>query len=289
MNISFEYYQTFCVVAESKSITEAAKKLNISQPAITKTIKILETEIESILFFRNHNGMTLTTEGEKLYTYIKPIMLQLFDTKNIMNEIVKNGKTFIKIGTSITILRSFLINYIKGFMIDHPNVHISVEDNTNNNLINKIKEGSIDIAIIISNVNYIKKYSNITRYKIKDLHYSFFSSEEYLKKVGKPISIKKIKNEKFIINYNTTQINECLSKYGLNNYISVASNSFITDFIERGLGIGLVIKEFASSIANIYEIEIIEPLPNAELIAITNSNKYHNISLSHFLNGLLKK
>ena len=133
MNISFEYYRAFCVVAESKSITEAAKRMNISQPAITKTIKILESEIDSTLFFRNHSGMTLTPEGEKLYSYIKPIILQLDETKNMMSEIISNGKTTIRIGTSTTILRSFLIEYIKKYTEDHPNVHISIEDITNNN------------------------------------------------------------------------------------------------------------------------------------------------------------
>ena len=113
MNISYEYYKTFCIVAESKSITEAAKRLNISQPAITKTIKLLESELNSVLFYRKHSGMSLTLEGERLYSYIKPIILQLDDTKNIMNEIVNKGKTNIRIGTSITVLRSFLIKYIK--------------------------------------------------------------------------------------------------------------------------------------------------------------------------------
>ena len=163
MNISFEYYRAFCFVAESKSITEAAKRMNISQPAITKTIKILESEIDSTLFFRNHSGMTLTPEGEKLYAYIKPIILQLDETKNMMSEIINNGKTTIRIGTSTTILRAFLIEYIKNYTEEHPNVHISIEDNTNNNLITKIKEGSIDIAVIISNPNYTNKYSDIKK------------------------------------------------------------------------------------------------------------------------------
>ena len=136
MNISFEYYRSFCFVAESKSITEAAKRMNISQPAITKTIKILESEIDSTLFYRNHNGMVLTPEGEKLYAYIKPIILQLDETKNMMSEIISNGKTNIRIGTSITVLRSFLIEHIKKYTKEHPNVHISVEDNTNNNSTN---------------------------------------------------------------------------------------------------------------------------------------------------------
>ena len=96
MNISFEYYRAFCFVAESKSITEAAKRMNISQPAITKTIKILESEIDSTLFYRNHNGMSLTPEGEKLYTYIKPISASEAKRKYGININTKEGIEIIK-------------------------------------------------------------------------------------------------------------------------------------------------------------------------------------------------
>lgn len=286
MNISYEYYKTFCIVAESKSITEAAKRLNISQPAITKTIKLLESELNSVLFYRRHSGMSLTLEGERLYSYIKPIILQLDDTKNIMNEIVNKGKTNIRIGTSITVLRSFLIKYIKKYMLEHPNVHIYVEDNTNNNLITKIKEGAIDLAVIISNTNYSKKYVDIKRRKIKDLNYAFFTSYEYFSDIDSPISVKKIKNKNFIININTTELNRFHDKYNLYNYLSVASNSFILDFIKNGIGIGLAIKEFAENQEGIHEIKLKEELPKAELVVLTNSNKYHNIAISHFINGL---
>ncbi len=288
MNISFEYYRAFCSVAESKSITEAAKRLNISQPAITKTIKILESEIDSTLFYRTHSGMSLTPEGEKLYAYIKPIILQLDETKNMMSEIISNGKTNIRIGTSITILRSFLIEYIKGYTKEHPNVHIYIEDNTNNNLITKIKEGSLDIAIIISNPNYTNKYCDIRRYKLKDLSYAFFCSKEYLPEKDRVINIKDIKDKNFITNRNTTELNKFLKKHELNNFLSVSSNSFIVDFIKSGIGIGLAIKEFASKIEEIYEIKIKEELPKAELVAITNGNKYHNITISYFINGLIE-
>lgn len=289
MNISFEYYRVFCTVSECKSITNASKKLNISQPAITKTIKILESEINSTLFYRTHNGMTLTSEGEKLYAYIKPIILQLDETKNMMSEIITNGKTNIRIGTSITVLRFFLIDFIKDYMEEHPNVLINVEDNTNNNLITKIKEGSIDIAVITSTANYTNKYTDIRRYKIKDLNYGFFCSKDYLPKNETPINIKKIKNKNFIINKNTTELNKFHQKHELNNFLSVASNSLIIDFIKKGVGLGLVIKEFTSNIEGLHEIKIKEELPKAELVALTNGNKYHNIAVSHFINELTTK
>ena len=289
MNISFEYYKTFCMVAESKSITEAANKLKISQPAITKTIKILETEIGSSLFNRYHNGIKLTNEGERLYAYIKPLILQLDETKNVMDEIISDGKMNIRIGTSITVLRMFLIEYIKKYTFEHPNVHIYVEDNTNNNLITKIKEGSIDIAIIISSYNYVNKYSNITRYRIKDLTYGLFCSDDYLEDFNRVINVNEIKNKNFIINVNTTEINRFYKSYELYNFLSVVSNSFIIDFVKAGVGIGMVIRDFGNKIDGIHEIKVKEELPKSELVALTNNNKYHSIAISYFLKGLLEK
>lgn len=289
MNISFEYYKTFCIVAESKSITEAGEKLMISQPAITKTIKILENEIGSSLFNRSHNGIKLTSEGERLYAYVKPLILQLDETKNVIDEIISDGKMNIRIGTSITVLRMFLIEYIKKYTEDHPNVHIYVEDNTNNNLITKIKEGAIDIAIIISSYNYVNKYSNITRYKIKDLTYGLFCSDNYMENINKTISVQEIRDKNFIINVNTTEINKFYQNHKLNNFLSVVSNSFINDFVKAGVGIGMVIREFGKNIEGIHEIKIKEELPKSELVALTNNNKYHSIAISYFLNGLIEK
>ena len=63
MNINFEYYKVFYYVAKNKNITKTANDLMISQPAISKTIKILEEQIGCSLFTRNKSGVFLTEEG----------------------------------------------------------------------------------------------------------------------------------------------------------------------------------------------------------------------------------
>lgn len=60
MNINFELYRNFYVVANCISITEAARRLNISQPAVTKSIKNLENQLNGTLFIRNKKGIRLT-------------------------------------------------------------------------------------------------------------------------------------------------------------------------------------------------------------------------------------
>ena len=71
MNIDFELYRIFYTVANHKNITKASEELNISQPAISKSIKNLENQLGGQLFVRTKRGVTLTEEGKEFYNYIK--------------------------------------------------------------------------------------------------------------------------------------------------------------------------------------------------------------------------
>lgn len=69
--INLNLYRVFYYVAKEQSITKAAKKLYISQPAISKSLKKLEEEMNVSLFYRNLNGVELTEAGKILYFYIE--------------------------------------------------------------------------------------------------------------------------------------------------------------------------------------------------------------------------
>ena len=70
-NINLNLYRIFYCVAKEKSITKASKKLFISQPAISKSLKKLESDLNTVLFIRNLNGVSLTDQGKVLYFYIE--------------------------------------------------------------------------------------------------------------------------------------------------------------------------------------------------------------------------
>ena len=90
-NINFELYKVFCEVANEKSISKAAEKLLISQPAVTQSIKTLEDQLGGKLFIRTPKGVILTNEGEELYKYIS-IRLMLNILGNVL--IYNDGYTF---------------------------------------------------------------------------------------------------------------------------------------------------------------------------------------------------
>lgn len=71
MNINLEYYKIFYEVAKEQNITKASENLNISQPAISKTIKLLEEKLGGTLFVRTKKALFLPKK-EKNFTVILP-------------------------------------------------------------------------------------------------------------------------------------------------------------------------------------------------------------------------
>ena len=72
MDASFDYYKAFYYVAKYSNFTRAAGAMLSSQPAVTRSIQNLESELGCRLFIRSRHGVTLTPEGKLLYRYVAP-------------------------------------------------------------------------------------------------------------------------------------------------------------------------------------------------------------------------
>ena len=73
-------------VAETGNITEAAKRLFISQPSLTNAIRELETEMQVTIFKRTNKGVTISNEGDMFLSYAR----QVLEQANLLEEKFKN-------------------------------------------------------------------------------------------------------------------------------------------------------------------------------------------------------
>ena len=295
MNINYELYKTFDIVANCSTITEAAKKLNISQPAVTKAIKNLECQLNGSLFIRNKSGIKLTENGKKFYNYIKPALAQIADAEKRFNNICKIDIGEIKIGTSNTILKYFLMNYLKIYSATFPNINILIEESYTPNLINMVKNGNIDIAIIYANEND-QKLDGLKIYQLKKLHYCLIGNKKYKKYYNKKIHFNEIKNESLILNsinpIQTSLLNNNKSEnVRYNAHINLASHSLVYEFVKEGFGLGVVIREFIEDKLNskdLYEIKLIEKFEPVNLIMITNKTIFPTYATTQLMNIIIE-
>ena len=116
MNIDFELYRVFYTVANNGNITKASEELNITQPAISKSIKKLEDQLGGQLFVRTKRGVVLTQEGKEFYKYIKNAMEYIANGESKFTELINLESGCIRIGISTTLTKEFLLPYLKNFI-----------------------------------------------------------------------------------------------------------------------------------------------------------------------------
>ena len=293
MDVNYDLYKTFYIVANCSTITEASKKLMISQPAVTKAIKNLEYQLNGTLFIRNKKGIKLTENGKKFYNYIRAAIEQIQDAPKLFDNINKIESGNIKIGTSNTILKYFLLEYLKKYVKLYPKVNISIEESYTPTLINMVKNGNLDIAIIYASDN-VPKLEGVKVYKLQTLHYCFIGNKKYKNIANKVMDFNELKEESLILNsINPVQnflINNLEEKYDA--HINLASHSLVYEFVKEGFGIGLVIKEFIKDKLedeDLYEIKIKENFEPLNLILIINKNSFPTYATSQLINTINSK
>ena len=146
MNTNLELYKTFYHVAKNGNITKTANELLVSQPAVSKSIKTLEEQLNTTLFNRNNDGVMLTSAGKIIYDKIKDAM----ELINSAEEDLKNFNNMeigrINIGAGNTIIQKYLMKYINLFHYKYPNIEIKVNTLTTPELIKLCQMGIIDIV-----------------------------------------------------------------------------------------------------------------------------------------------
>lgn len=136
----------FLKVAELKSFTKAADDLLISQPALSRSIARLETELGIPVFVRKQKTLELTDSGLLLQSRAQQILSIVEDTKA---EICDDGKTGrIRIGAIPTIAPYFLPPFLKNFSEQYPSAATVIYEDTTDRLLKSCSQGEIDIAMV---------------------------------------------------------------------------------------------------------------------------------------------
>lgn len=139
--MNLQKLQYFIEMAKQQSFTKASEKLYISQPALSKQIKLLEEELGFALFMRSSKGVKLTPKGYALYQELQPLFFAI-DQKvyqHMNHDQIRFGST--------PILSSYYLHehYEK---IQHSNIFVTAIQDDNRDLLPMLHQGEIDAAIV---------------------------------------------------------------------------------------------------------------------------------------------
>jgi DNA-binding transcriptional LysR family regulator len=141
--------RTFTTVAKNLHFTRAAEELNLSQPAVSHQIKLLETEIGEPLFLREKEGILLTKAGQTMYEHAAKILdiademrLEIKDNEDALSGKIKLGVVTRGLGNPFPLL-------YREFKKKYRDINIAFQSEYKlEDIVEKVRTGSIDIGLV---------------------------------------------------------------------------------------------------------------------------------------------
>ena len=293
MKTNLELYKVFYYVAKNKSITGAANELMVSQPAVSKSIKVLERDLNTTLLNRTKNGISLNTAGELLYNKIKRAMELVVSAEEDLISLNNMEYGTINIGAGNTIMQRYLMPYIKEFHEKYPNINVIVHTVVTPELIKMAQVGLVDI-VFTHLPNDIPGSFNIIN--LKKLHDILVVNKDsnYRDKV---INKKDLTNLPLILLPFEASNRKNFNKFCSSNNIvihplmEIGNDLIIEDCAINGLGVGLVVREYVQSKLDnkeLFELKTSFNLQDKNLVCLVESNRMNNIIIKNFID-LLKE
>lgn len=279
--IQLEY---FCAVSRYHSITQAAQRLYVTQPAISSAIRELEKEFSISLFARTKNQMTLTKEGEAFYQKASGLLAAINQTSS---ELMDLGRqiTPIRIGIPPLLSTIFFPDMLIAFQKEYPGIPVELLEYGSIRAANRVQEDALDLALVNMNFYEIDKLNS---YQILSDRIVFCISPEHPMAKEKEVSIKMLREEPLIM-YNTdsvqnTTLNALFESSGVKpNVIMQASQLYtIENFIRNNIGGAFL---YSSLLKNMYDLVGIPVTPDIrqEIGLVWKKGKYINSSVEKYI------
>ena len=156
-NLTIDSLKVFCEAAQYENFSQAARMIGISPAYVTKHIKLLESELDTLLFHRTTRQVTLTEQGEQAYEMALQILRNVEQLHDRIAQFKGDPKGPLRISTSMGFGRQVVAPALAGFSLRYPAIQIKLD--VLDQLVNMAKE-QYDLDIRIGDLidpNYIAR------------------------------------------------------------------------------------------------------------------------------------
>ncbi len=190
MDASFDYYKAFYYVAKYSNFTKAAGAMLSSQPAVTRSIQNLESELGCRLFIRSRHGVTLTPEGKLLYRYVAPACERILRGEEELGLALGLHGGSVSIGATETALHCLLLDRLSDFQQEHPDVKIRISNGTTAQVLSDMKEGRTDLAVVPTPFQIEKPYTSV---RLRPIRSVLVGGSRFAHLCSTPLSLSDLK------------------------------------------------------------------------------------------------
>lgn len=248
MDINFEYYKVFYYVAKYRNITKAATALGSNQPNVTRIMKLLEAQLNCRLFIREARGISLTPEGEQLYSHVEIACRHLLNAQEEIGRQDSLRQGTVEIGATETAIHLFLLSALRDFKAEYPAVRIRIHNHSTPETLKQLMSGRLDFALITTPFEVPKTVSCV---KVLDFREILVGGIQYEYLCGEPLELKDFKKYSWIGLGRGSATHDLYKNFFIEHRIDmepdmeVTTSDLMLPLIENNLGIGFVPEQLA--------------------------------------------
>ncbi|HEC21336.1 MAG TPA: LysR family transcriptional regulator [Chloroflexi bacterium] len=139
--------QVFIVAAETENFSEAGRRLNLSQPAVSMQIRSLETQLNVTLFHRAGRHIRLTEAGHALVPMARDLIQRAIRLEETMASLEGEVVGLLRVGCSTTSGKYILPKLIAGLRRQHPQVQVICHVTSRSRALRMLLEGEVHVAL----------------------------------------------------------------------------------------------------------------------------------------------
>lgn len=143
-----EQLRFFLQAADAGSVSRAAVKLGVSQPAVSRQIASLETELRTRLFYRHGRGVALTDAGRTLYLTVKPLLEQLGEVKELLLQRSEEPSGAVIVGMPASLMGTIGASCAQQFLSRYPKASLHLYEGSSGLLLDRLESGLIGAAVL---------------------------------------------------------------------------------------------------------------------------------------------
>lgn len=274
---NLEYYKVFYHVASLGSLTMAARALSISQPAVSQSIRQLEQQLGTPLFYRVAKGVHLTKEGEMLYEYVARSYEQLEIGEQKLRQMRDLEAGEIRIGASDMTLQYYLLPYLEQFHEKYPEIKVIVTNAPTPETLGFLEQEKIDFGVVSSPFEAGERIRVVPVRELEDI---FVAGRRFIAYKNRMLDLQELKHLPMIFLEKNTSTRNFMDEYLESGGIhlvpefELATSDMIVQFALRSLGVGCVVRDFAQrdiDSGRLFELRFNKMIPRRSICIVYDS------------------
>lgn len=273
---NLEYYKVFYYVAKTGSLTLAAGELMISQPAVSQSLKQLETALDTKLFVRASRGIRLTAEGELLYNYVAKGCEQIALGEQRLKQMLNLELGEIHIGASDMTLQFYLLPYLELFHERYPAIKVNVSNAPTPETLANLRENKIDLGVVSTPFD---QREDLCAVQVREIEDVFVAGRKFIQYKNHMLDLQELEKMPIIYLDGATSTRNYMDTFLIQNGVHIqpefqlATSDMIVQFALRNLGVGCVMRDFAREYledGRLFELRFNRIIPKRHFSVVTN-------------------